>query len=121
LSFDLSYGLPFLTEKLFISFSGIPGRSISKVSSWLLTIDRYFYHMGIYPLLPIRQTTTLPSVENPMLEPRWGEGERNNDGKWYVWREWTMKFHRPSQWKLILKGDQLTRESCHPPRYEQVK
>jgi hypothetical protein len=32
-----------------------------------------------------------------------------------------MEFHRPSQWKTILKGDQLTRESCHTSMYEQVK
>jgi hypothetical protein len=32
LSVYLSYGFPFLTEKLFTAFSGIPGRSISKVS-----------------------------------------------------------------------------------------
>jgi hypothetical protein len=33
------------------------------------------------------------------------DDERNNDGKW----------------QLILKGNQLTKTSCHPPRYEQVK
>jgi hypothetical protein len=32
LSVYVSYGSPFLTEKLFTAFSGIPGRSISKVS-----------------------------------------------------------------------------------------
>jgi hypothetical protein len=32
-----------------------------------------------------------------------------------------MNFHRPTQWQPILKGDQLTRESHHPSRYEQVK
>jgi hypothetical protein len=32
-----------------------------------------------------------------------------------------MTFHRPTQWKPILKGDQLTRAPCHPSRYEQVK
>jgi hypothetical protein len=38
LSFDLSYGFPFLTENIFIAFSGIPGRIISKVSFWILTL-----------------------------------------------------------------------------------
>jgi hypothetical protein len=33
LSVYVSYGSPFLTENLFIAFSGIPGRSISKVST----------------------------------------------------------------------------------------
>jgi hypothetical protein len=32
LSVYVSYGFPFLTEKIFTAFSGIPGRSISKVS-----------------------------------------------------------------------------------------
>jgi hypothetical protein len=32
-----------------------------------------------------------------------------------------MTCHRPTQWQPILKGDQLTRASCHPSRYEQVK
>jgi hypothetical protein len=32
-----------------------------------------------------------------------------------------MIFHRPTQWKPILKGDQLTMTSCHPSMYEQVK
>jgi hypothetical protein len=32
-----------------------------------------------------------------------------------------MTFHRSTQWKPILKGDQLTRASRHPSRYEQVK
>jgi len=32
-----------------------------------------------------------------------------------------MTFHRPTQWQLILKGNQLTRTLCHPPKYEQVK
>jgi hypothetical protein len=32
-----------------------------------------------------------------------------------------MTFHRPTQWQRILKGDQLTRASCHPSMYEQVK
>jgi hypothetical protein len=47
LSFDLSYGFPFLTKKLFIAFSGILGRSISKVSFWLLTLANYFYPLGL--------------------------------------------------------------------------
>jgi hypothetical protein len=33
LSVYVSYGSPFLTEKLFTAFSGITGRSISKVST----------------------------------------------------------------------------------------
>jgi hypothetical protein len=32
-----------------------------------------------------------------------------------------MIFHRPTQCQPILKGDQFTRASCHPPRYEKVK
>jgi hypothetical protein len=47
LNFDLSYGSPFLTEKFFIAFSGILGRSISKVSFWLLTLANYFYPLGL--------------------------------------------------------------------------
>jgi hypothetical protein len=47
LSVYLSYGFPFLTEKLFTAFSGIPGRSISKVSFWLLTLASYFYPLGL--------------------------------------------------------------------------
>jgi hypothetical protein len=47
LSFDLSYGSPFLTEKHFIVFSRIPRQSISKVSFWLLTLAIYFYPLGI--------------------------------------------------------------------------
>jgi len=47
LSFDLFYGSPLLTEKLFIAFSGILGRSISKVSFWLLTLASYFYPLGL--------------------------------------------------------------------------
>jgi hypothetical protein len=43
LSFDLSYGFPFITENIFTSFLGIPGRSISKVSFWFLTLANYFY------------------------------------------------------------------------------
>ena len=47
LSVYLSYGFPFLTEKSFTTFSGIPGRSISKVSFWLLTLASYFYPLGL--------------------------------------------------------------------------
>ena len=47
LSFVLSYESPFLVEKSFIAFSGIPGRSISKVSFWLLTLASYFYPLGL--------------------------------------------------------------------------
>jgi hypothetical protein len=32
-----------------------------------------------------------------------------------------MTFHKLTQWQTILKGDQLTRASCHPSRHEQVK
>jgi hypothetical protein len=42
----LSYGFPFLTENPFTTFSGIPGRSISKVSFWLLTLAN-FYPLGL--------------------------------------------------------------------------
>jgi hypothetical protein len=47
LSFYLSYGFPFLTEKPFIAFSGIPGRSISRVSFWLFNLANYFYPLGL--------------------------------------------------------------------------
>jgi len=47
LSVYLSYRFPFLIEKPFTAFSGIPGRSISKVSFWLLTLVSYFYPLGL--------------------------------------------------------------------------
>jgi hypothetical protein len=47
LSVYLSYGFPFLTEKLFTAFSRILGRNISKVSFWLLTLAKYFYPLGL--------------------------------------------------------------------------
>ena len=90
LSFDLSYGSPFLTEKSFIAFSRIPGRSISKVLFWILTFASYFHPLGLQPLLPTRQGTTLPSVANPMPEPRQREmrgimmesGKYGGNGQW---------------------------------------
>jgi hypothetical protein len=47
LSFDLYYGSPFLTKNIFTAFSGIPGRSLSKVSFCILTIANYFYPLGL--------------------------------------------------------------------------
>jgi hypothetical protein len=47
LSVYLSYGFPFLTENIFTAFSGIPGRSISKVSILDLTLANYFYPLGL--------------------------------------------------------------------------
>ena len=46
LSIYVSYGFPFLTEKRLTAFLGIPRRSISKVSFWLLTLANYFYPLG---------------------------------------------------------------------------
>jgi len=49
-SFYVSYGSPFLTEKIFTAFLGIPGRSISKVSTFPFNFYQLLLSYG--PLAP---------------------------------------------------------------------
>jgi hypothetical protein len=41
------------------------GETYKRFHLLILTLVSYFYPLGLYPLLPTRQGTTLPSVVNP--------------------------------------------------------
>jgi hypothetical protein len=75
-------GFFFLLRIFLLLSQESPGDASQKFHLWILTFFGYFYPLGLYPLLPTRQGTTLPSVENPNAQKKVGGDERNKDGKW---------------------------------------
>ena len=51
------------------------GEVSQRFKHWILAIASYFYALGLYPILPTRQGTTLPGVANPNAQTRIGEME----------------------------------------------
>jgi len=79
LSVYVSYGSHFLTEKLFIAFSGIPGRSISKVSTLAFNSCQL-----LLPSRPLARSSHKARYNPSQCQcPNKDRGDgRNKDGKW---------------------------------------
>jgi hypothetical protein len=56
-----------------------------------------------------------------MPEPMYGLDEREDDEKKYVWKEWMMTFHKPTQWQLTPKGNNLLGNYVIPPSMDKLK
>jgi hypothetical protein len=75
-------GSLFLVRRFLLLSRESMSEESQKFHLWILTLSSYFYPLGIYPLLPTRKGTTLPSVANPNYLKIVGGDERNEDRKW---------------------------------------
>ena len=74
---------PFLAEKPFTAFLGIPGWSIWRFCSFgFYLLPTTFILSGFSPFFPQGKVQPFASLANPMPEPMYGMDEREKDEKW---------------------------------------